>query len=190
MGLACSWYLAAVATLTFALIFLVYLSFPQYMGTPRGTTYQVYRALPANIDDNTLGVTIGKGDARALIIDNYLKSRKSPLYGLGETFVATADRYGLDYRLLPAIAMQESNGGKILPHESYNPFGYGIYGGKVMRFDSFESAIERVAQGLKKDYIDQGLQTPEEIMPKYTPPSLQKGGAWAIGVSSFMEELM
>lgn len=187
---ALSWYLAAVVTLTFSLLLLIHLSFPQLVTTPRGTQYQVYRALPSNTNSNTLDIKIGRGDARAVIVDNFLKSRRSPLTGLGNAFVTTADRYGLDYRLLPAIAMQESNGGKIQPNNSHNPFGYGIYGGKVMRFASYEEAIERVALGLKKDYIDQGLQTPYEIMPKYTPPSLRIGGAWAIGVTAFMEQLI
>ena len=34
-------------------------------------------------------------------------------------------------------------------------------------------------KGFKKGYIDKGLKTPEEIMPKYTPSSK---GSWARGV--------
>ena len=198
VSLACSWYLAAVLTLTFSLLLLVYLSFPQTVPTPKGTHYQArlnraqaYKALPLNTPTgNALEIEIGMGDGRALIVDDFLESRRSPLNGLGDEFVKAADRYGLDFRLLPAIAIQESGGGKVMPNNSYNPFGYGIYGGKVMRFVSFEEAIGKVAQGLKRDYIDQGLKTPDEIMPKYAPPSLQKGGAWAIGVSALMEQLI
>ncbi len=98
-------------------------------------------------------------------------------------------KYGLDYKLLPSVAMQESNGGKKVIADSFNPFGYGIWGKQVKKFSSYEEAIERVGRGLREDYLDQGLDTPEKIMPKYTPPSVAKGGPWAKGVSSFMEEL-
>lgn len=191
IGFALTWYLAAVSTLVLSMLLLVYFSFPQKISASNVGGYQSYRALPGTLgEDNTLEVKISRGDARALIIDNFFKDRKSPMIGLGEEFVEAADRNGLDYRLLPSIAMQESNGGKKLPINSFNPFGYGIYGGKVLKFSSFAEAINKVAQGLKRDYINQGLQTPYEIMPKYTPPSLQKGGAWAIGVSAFMEQLL
>lgn len=188
-ALALSWYLTSVFAFIFASFLLVYSSFPQ-KASASTNLYQSYKALPSSAgDDNTLGINIDMADARVLIVDNFFKQKKSPLSGLGEEFVKIADMYGLDFRLLPAIAMQESNGGKILPKDSFNPFGYGVYGGKVMRFSSFAEAIERVGRGIKKDYLDFGLITPYEIMPKYTPPSIQKGGAWAIGVSAFMEQL-
>ena len=85
--------------------------------------------------------------------------------------------------------MQESNGGKKVINNSYNPFGYGIYGSLVIRFKSWEEAIERVGKALREDYLDKGFKNPYEIMVKYTPPSLAKEGAWAKGVTTFMEEL-
>lgn len=151
----------------------------------------MYKALPnGGAAVNIQEVNISKGDARPILIANFFREHKSLLTPLSEDFVKVADRYKLDFRLLPAIAMQESNGGKRLPKDSYNPFGYGIYGSKVLRFASFQEALEKVAKGLKRDYIDQGLENPDQIMAKYTPPSLQKGGAWALGVSAFMEQLL
>ncbi len=85
--------------------------------------------------------------------------------------------------------MQESNGGKKVINNSFNPFGYGIYGTKVIRFNSWEEAIERVGRALREEYLNIGLKTPFQIMSKYTPPSLAKDGAWAKGVITFMEEL-
>ncbi len=130
-----------------------------------------------------------QADARAKLIANFFKQYNSPLASVSQTFVDTADKYNLDYRLLPSIAMQESNGGQKVISDSHNPFGYGIYGDTVMRFASWEAAIERVGQGLRADYLDKGLKTPTQIMAKYTPPSLAKGGPWAKGVDYFMEEL-
>lgn len=186
-----SWYGATVCALIFASFMLIYLSFDRVNDMPKGPRYQMYKALPTdNPAAQKQEIGINSGDGRATIITEFFEIKKSPLAGLASEFVDVADKYSLDYRLLPAIAMQESNGAKKMPKDSNNPFGYGIYGGKVIKFSSFEEAIERVGKGLKNDYIDQGLKTPEQIMAKYTPPSLQKEGAWAIGVSAFMEQLL
>lgn len=190
INFAIAYYAATICTLVFALLFMVHLSFPKTVPTPNKAPYQMYKALPGSGFSNTQKAEIGKSDARPVIIASFLKERKSPLAPLSEEFVKVADRYELDFRLLPAIAMQESNGGKKLPKNSFNPFGYGIYGDKVLRFASFQEAIDRVGKGLKRDYLDQGLENPHQIMAKYTPPSLQKGGAWALGVSAFMEQLL
>lgn len=190
INFALTWYTTTVCTIIFSLLLLTHLSFTHYTTTPMGSSYQMYKALPTNMATlNTQEVNIGKIDARALVIERLFKENRAPLALAADKFIEVADRYNLDFRLLPAIAMQESNGGKIMPANSYNPFGYGIYGGKVMRFNSFEEAVERVGRGLRQDYLDKGLTTPYQIMAKYTPPSLQKGGAWAIGVSTFMDQL-
>lgn len=184
------WFAATTWTLLFALLFLINLTYPRIVPTPNGLNYRMYKALPSSLPDlNGQETSISKGDGRTVIVANFFRQRKSPLADFAETFIQVADEQKLDYRLMPSIAMQESNGGRILPKDSFNPFGYGIYGGKVLRFASFEEAIETVGAGLKKNYISQGLNTPQEIMVKYTPPSLAKGGAWAIGVSAFMEQL-
>ncbi len=187
LKLALSWYLTTTIALIFGLFFLIYLSFDHQITGLYSTRYQLYKALPAeNTITNQQVVEINKLDARSLIIKNFFIDYKSPLADLADTFVAIADRYKLDYRLMPAISMQESGGGKIMPSNSYNPFGYGIYGKTVLRFANFGEAIERVGRGLKTDYYDLGLKTPGQIMPKYTPPSK---GSWADGVSIFMTEL-
>jgi hypothetical protein len=67
-----------------------------------------------------------------------------PLAGYGIYF-AWADDCGLDWRLLPAIAVQESTGGKFIPQGSWNPFGWGS--GRIY-FPSFEDAIYIVASHL------------------------------------------
>jgi len=128
-------------------------------------------------------------DARPLIVKNYLHRYSSPLEPFAQYLVDTADKYHLDYRLLPAIAQQESNLCKKMPEDSHNCWGFGIYGDKVTLFDSYTQAINTVANTLKKNYIDQGLDTPEEIMPKYTPPSAALGGPWAKAITLFLADL-
>jgi len=134
-------------------------------------------------------ISISSSDARPAIVKNYLHRYNSPLEPYSQFLVTTADKYYLDYRLLPAIAQQESNLCKKIPENSHNCWGFGIYGDNVIRFDSYPQAIEIVAKTLKRDYIDQGLDTPEEIMAKYTPPSIEKGGPWAKAVSRFLSDL-
>lgn len=180
------WYGATLLTFTFSLLFLIYLLTPQKI-TLKSNQYRLYQALPINqmqISDNVI-----RTDARNLIVESFFKDHQSILNNFAQTFISVADFYHLDFRLLPAITMQESNGAKKFPENSYNPFGYGIYGSKKVHFDSFEDAIETVGKALREDYLNEGLHTPEQIMTKYTPPSLLKGGAWAKGVTQFMEEL-
>lgn len=185
---ALSWFLTSLTLFTFASLMLIYLSFTRLVPEIANPHYQIYQALPA-AEIIQQEVNIDTADARSVIVADFLKFHKSPLAKYAAELVTAADKYKLDFRLLPAISMQESNGGKIMPQNSYNPFGYGIYGGKVVRFGSWEEAIERVGRGLREDYLDQGLKTPHDIMTKYTPPSLKKGNAWAIGVSAFIEQM-
>ena len=128
------------------------------------------------------------GDARVLVIDNFLKRYTSPMAGHGKDFIAAADYYGLDWRLLPAIAFQESNLGKKIPSDSYNPFGWAIYTGKKsgVYFDNWSHSIFTVAAGLKKNYLDNGLATPETIAVRYTEDANQ---TWVFAVKTAMQEL-
>ena len=45
-----------------------------------------------------------------------------------------------------------------------------------------------MAKTLKEKYLDIGLVTPEEIMTKYCPRSLENGGSWARCVNRFKKE--
>ncbi len=125
-------------------------------------------------------------DGRSANLRNFFRKYNSPLYDYAELIVAVSDQYQFDYRLLPAIAMQESNLCRVIPENSYNCWGWGIYGSTITRFSSYEEAIRTVARGIKKDYIDKGLVTASSIMSKYTPSS---NGSWAYGVNTFLKML-
>ncbi len=181
-----AWFAASTTALIFSVVFSVYLSTAKIV-KPSVQNFKLYAALPET--ENSISDDIVFIDARAKIIEDFFKEYKSPLAQNSSTFVKISDKYQLDWRLLPSIAMQESNGGKKVIKDSYNPFGYGIYGKLVIRFQSWDEAIERVGRVLREDYLNQGLKNPTQIMAKYTPPSLAKSGTWAKGVSSFMEEL-
>lgn len=183
-----AWFAASITTLIFGITFSFYLARPQI--TPhltQGQNLKLYAALPKSVSANS--EEIEHVDARAKIVENFFTDYQSPLANHSNFFIQVADKYNLDWRLLPAIAMQESNGGKRVIKNSYNPFGYGIYGTLVTKFQGWDEAIERVGKALREDYLNHGLKNPLQIMAKYTPPSKEKNGAWATGVSSFMAEL-
>ena len=144
----------------------------------------VFAALPEA--SGTLKTTINQEDARVTIVRDFFKKYKSALLPFAEDVVASADKYNLDFRLIPAIAMQESNICKKAPKDSYNCWGFGIYGKKVTRFDNYKEAIDTVTKTLSLQYKANGLETPDEIMKKYTPGS---NGSWAYGVNHFMNQL-
>ncbi len=128
-------------------------------------------------------------DGRAELVENFLRRHEAPLQPYdeyGRKIVEIADRYGIDFRLLPAIAMQESNLCKKIPEGSYNCLGFGIHERGTLGFDSYEANFDRAGRELKKYYIDIGLTTPELIMTKYTPGS---NGSWAESVNQWMAEM-
>ena len=145
---------------------------------------ELYSALPKAIFSISQAVT--SSDARPVIIRNYLEKYNSPMLPYADFIVKVSDKYGLDYRLLVAIAQQESNLGKKIPPNSYNAWGWGVHSQGTLKFSSWEEGIETVAKGLKEDYIDKGYNTPEKIMKKYTPLSK---GSWAFGVKQFLQEM-
>lgn len=125
-------------------------------------------------------------DAREANLRAFFRKYNSPLYDYSGEIIQKADENKFDYRLLPAIAMQESNLCKYIPENSYNCWGWGIYGNTVTRFSSYSEAIDTVSRGIKKHYIDKGLVTASDIMAKYTPSS---NGSWAHGVNTFLRAL-
>lgn len=160
---------------------------PPVAGRVLSATTAVYEAADTN-SSSVSGQAVAT-DGRAVAIRNYLRQYSSPLEPHAQELVEIGDKHGVDPNLLVAIAQQESNLCKKMPANSYNCWGFGIYGNKVTRFPSYPEAIDTVAKTLRKKYIDQGLDTPEEIMRRYTPPSVDIGGPWAMGIRQFLEEL-
>jgi hypothetical protein len=165
---------------------LLYRPAPKHLPTVAGS-YSLYLAQPRN--PSTVSQAYTALDSRPAILDNYFTAQGAPLAGYGQNLVDAADKYGLDWRLVAAIAMQESNAGKAMPRDSYNAWGWSIYTGQNSGyyFNNWEEAIELVTKGLAVYRDKYGLKTPEEIMTRYTPDSLANGGSWAQGVRYFMD---
>ena len=148
----------------------------------KSSPYKLFSAAPPAATD--IARAIESKDARPVLVDRFLRRYGSPMEGLGDNFVKVADQNNFDWRLLPAIAFQESNLGKKIPNGSFNAFGWAVFTGKSSgaNFSSWENALETVASGIKKNYIDKGLDTPAKIMPKYT----DSNGTWAPAVEYAM----
>lgn len=146
---------------------------------------QVYASLPPPLP--SVSDQVGATDARSEIVKQYLEAYNSPLVPYSDFIVQTSDKYQLDFRLIPAIAQQESNLCKVIPPGSYNCWGWGINSASNLSFDSYQDGIDTVAKGLKKEYLNKGLNTVPQIMSKYNPNS--PGGAWAQGVQEFMDQM-
>lgn len=102
-------------------------------------------------------------------IDAYFTKYNMPLAGFGATFVDAAEKNGIDWRLLPAIAVKESTGGKRLIPKSYNAFGWASGSHK---FQSYEHSIHFISAklGSGKYYKN---KTTEQKLKTYNPPSVE-----------------
>jgi hypothetical protein len=109
-------------------------------------------------------------------IKKYLSSRGAPLANYAEDFVKAAEYYDIDYRLVAAISIIESSGGKHT-FKPYNAWGWGKSG-----FESWTDGIWTVSKGLAK-YYSLGMTTPKSISKSYCPPSAD---SWARKVSYVM----
>ncbi|EKE15273.1 MAG: hypothetical protein ACD_12C00096G0002 [uncultured bacterium] len=82
--------------------------------------------------------------------------------------------------------MQESAGCKKIPVDSHNCWGFGIYGSKITRFDSYAEAIIQVSKTIKETYIKSGLTNVTLLEDKWTPPSR---GQWSSSVNFFIGKI-
>lgn len=145
---------------------------------------RVYASLPNSFP--TVSGSAEISDARVVLIRNYLNYYHSPLEKHASDLVSNADQNSLNYKLLTAIAQQESNLCKVIPEDTYNCWGWGIHSKGTLGFNSYEEAIANVSQGIKEEYVDKGYIEIDDIMSKYTPLS---NGSWAEGVKKFMTEI-
>jgi hypothetical protein len=161
--------------------------------------------LTANVPDPTLQLTaaggtsqvlsasIEAGDSRVLLIESFLSKHKSPMAPFSDVIVAEADRFNIDFRLVPAIAMCESNAGKRMPKkDEFNAFGIAVYTGQLhgKAFDSWPHSISWVSQYIKEKYYDRGFTDLHDIGAIWAPPSVANGYSWTKCVQSFQDAII
>jgi hypothetical protein len=125
-------------------------------------------------------------DPRVIQLEAFLRTYNSPMANDAAAFVEQADKYNLDWKLIPAIAGLESTFGKFVPQNSYNPFGWGIPSGanSGIAFTSWEHAIATVSEGIRNRYMNRGLTTIEKIGNVYAASP-----TWSTRVRYFMNEI-
>jgi hypothetical protein len=82
-------------------------------------------------------------DVRLSKLRSFFLERDVPIVHLAEDFILAADQHGLDWRLLPSIAMVESSGAKY--YHNNNIFGWN---NGLLRFRSIHSSIYEVARSM------------------------------------------
>lgn len=122
-------------------------------------------------------------DNRAKILQTYLSKFNSPLQYQAQDFIDAADQYNLDWKLVAAIAGTESTFGKFTPG-GYNAWGWGVYGTQAIYFDSWREGIFTVSEGLRKNYLNKGLNDPYAINRAYAASP-----AWGSHVSFFLNDM-
>jgi hypothetical protein len=146
-----------------------------------------YHVAASTSTSQVLGTQINSADARILLLEQFLREHNSPLTPYASTFVEEADRNNIDFRLVVAIAMCESNLGKHIPKDSYNAWGIAVYTGQNSgaNFANWEQAISWVSRYMKERYLDRGHDTLRKIGAIYAPPSVNTGHSWSRCVEEF-----
>lgn len=125
-----------------------------------------------------------ESDMRVDTLREFLAKYNSPLASLATVLVENADKYNLDWRLVAAISGLESSFGREIPSNSFNGWGWGIYGNNVIRFSSWEEGIQTVSQGLRERYIDKGATDIYSIGRIYAASP-----TWASRITYLMEKI-
>lgn len=150
------------------------------------TTYNVFASKPLVEGASVAGAVAGE-DTRAAIIDQYYAKHNCPMTGLGTKMVETADKYGLPFWLIPSISWVESTCGKNIIENSYNAYGWGIYGNTVTKFSSWDEGIDKLGSYLLRVFYSKGTTDLCTIEKTYTPPSK---GKWCKNVAYFRDEML
>lgn len=142
--------------------------------------------------EQVLGASVLAGDARSLLLTKFLSTHQSPLSEYADYILDRATYYDIDYRLVPAIAMCESNVGKRMPtKDSHNAWGISVETGETngSKFPNWLYAIDWVSRYLKERYYARGITELVDIGAIYAPPSVANGNSWANCVRQFMDAI-
>lgn len=122
---------------------------------------------------------VAEEDSRAKKLKGFLLANASPMANEADNFIVIADKYNLDWKLLPAIAGVESTFGRFIPNGSYNAYGW--HNGKYY-FKSWSDATNSVAEGIKIKWGSMGEISHWKIGPYYA-----QNPHWASRVDHFMK---
>lgn len=154
--------------------------------------FQIAASSETSGTSQVLGATIVAADARSILLESFLRQHDSPMMPYADLIVKKADENGIDFRLVVAIAMCESNLGKRMPSsDSYNAWGISVYTGEESgaTFRDWPFAINWVSTYIKENYYNRGLVRLEDIGAVWAPPSVENGNSWMNCVESFQSSI-
>lgn len=114
------------------------------------------------------------------------RSLKSDLSGYGMTYATNSIKYGVDPYLAVAISLLETGcnwGCSSLVTYNHNVGGM-VGGSSYASFNTLDEGIEAMISNLSRNYIQQGLITPETIGKKYATSS-----TWAEKVKNYINQI-
>lgn len=121
-------------------------------------------------------------DIRVEALQNVLNKYNSPLKPYAQDYVQVADKYGVDWKLLPAISGVESTFGHALISGTYNAYGWGS---GTIYFKNWTDGIDTINKSLKEDYMGRwGATDVWTIGPIYAASP-----TWSVRVNHFMNEI-
>jgi hypothetical protein len=180
------------------ILLLVNLTILSTMQPPQIALREAYQstdvALAPSGTGKVLAASIEGADARELLLKAFILKFQptSPMLPFTSSFIQTADTYQIDFRMIPAIAMCESNLGARMPSkDSFNAWGIAVYtgqqNGKV--FNDWPHAIDWVGKYIREKYYNRSITDLVEIGAIWAPPSVAKENSWARCVEGFMDKI-
>jgi len=118
-------------------------------------------------------------EARNSNLESYLANYGSPLAPYARDFIDAGDAYGVDYRVVVAIAGREQTFGVAWPGSSNNFWGYGGY-----RWPDVPTAIREYTRMISEEYPGLAKGDIYGSASRYAA-----SGSWASGVSEFYGEM-
>lgn len=118
-------------------------------------------------------------DKRIEKLESFLESKGSPMAPYADLIVYYSDLYGVDPRLMVAIAAIESGYGKVC-FRPYNAWGF--YNGS--NWGSWSESIKGYMEGMNGSYFSKGARTPEAIGSSYAADP-----NWAARIRGEMAEI-
>ena len=123
-----------------------------------------------------------KPDYRVKALQNIFKKYNSPLVDYAPLYVKYADKYSVDWKLLPSISGLESSFGQFLMPGSYNGYGWG---GGYIYFKDWEDGIDTINKTIRTNYMNKwGATDVWSIGPIYA-----ESKTWSVRVNGFMNEI-
>lgn len=121
--------------------------------------------------------------AKAERVEAIFRKYNSPMQGYGRLLVSETERCGGDYKVITAIAGNESGFGRI-PYKLYNPFGYL----NNVQYSGWEEAIRILSCRISYQHLVPCQNNVSCVVIKYAGPSDDKE-KWVRNITWFVNQI-